>query len=469
MYRADTIVACATPGGRGAIAIVRCSGVDARAVSEAVFRPKLDAPLEPWRMRLGTVLASDRATPIDEALGVFFPSPSSFTGEDTFEIHCHGSPVVVEQIVASAVAAGARPAERGEFTRRAVLNGKLDLLQAEAVADLIDARMAAGANAAWKQLQGALSTELAEARAGLLAVLADIEAAVDFTDDELPDPDFARRSDAISAVATRLGSLLDGFAASRRQRDGIRVVFTGRPNAGKSSLVNRLLGSGRMIVSDEPGTTRDVVEEAVELGGIAFVLTDTAGIREAVGAAETEAVERARETVASADLRVLVIDASEADDGLPQGSAPAGAQNAGTVATTGVAIDADTVVVLNKRDLGGAAAEAWRARATGAAAVLETSAHTGEGCARLGETLVAEARSRLESQPVGISRVRHRAALARTVEALGRARSLAASEDSCELAALELRAALAELAAISEPSDNEDVLDLIFSEFCIGK
>jgi tRNA modification GTPase len=454
MYRADTIVACATPGGRGAIAIVRVSGAETLAVSGAVFRPKSGAPLEPWRMRLGTVVASDRTTPIDEALGVFFPRPSSFTGEDTFEIHCHGSPVVVEQIVASAIAAGARAAERGEFTRRAVLNGKLDLLQAEAVADLIDARMAAGASAAWSQLQGALSQELAAARAALLGVLADIEAAVDFTDDELPDPDFARRVEAIDAVASRLGVLLDGFAASRRQRDGVRVVFTGRPNAGKSSLVNRLLGSGRMIVSDEPGTTRDVVEEAIDLGGIAFVLTDTAGIREAEGAAETEAVKRARETAAAADLRVIVVDASDA---------------AAVESLAEVEAGSDTIVVLNKIDLAGAAASRLRAGIRGGAAVLETSARTGEGCAELAAALVAEARRRLEAPPVGISRIRHRAALARTVEALRRARTLAALENSCELAALELRDALGELAAISEPTGNEDVLDLIFSEFCIGK
>jgi tRNA modification GTPase len=454
MYRADTIVACATPAGRGAIAIVRCSGAEAMAVSKAVFRPKSGAAPEPWRMRLGTVVASDGTTPIDEALGVFFPRSASFTGEDTFEIHCHGSPVVVEQIVASAIAAGARAAERGEFTRRAVLNGKLDLLQAEAVADLIDARMAAGASAAWSQLQGALSHELGAARAALLGVLADIEAAVDFTDDELPDPDFGRRVDAIEAVASRLRTLLDGFAASRRQRDGVRVVFTGKPNAGKSSLVNRLLGSGRMIVSDEPGTTRDVVEEAVDLGGIAFVLTDTAGIREAQGAAETEAVERARETVATADLRVLVIDASDV---------------AALEVRSEAEPDGDTVVVLNKVDLSGSVAGRLRDRFAGAAAVLETSARTGEGCEQLAAALAGEARRRLETQPVGISRVRHRAALARTVEALGRARALAAFEDSCELAALELRTALEELAAISEPTGNEDVLDLIFSEFCIGK
>jgi tRNA modification GTPase len=447
MYRADTIVACATPGGRGAIAIVRCSGADALAVSERVFHPRSGVPLEPWRMRLGTVVAGDGTTPIDEALGVYFPCPASFTGEDTFEIHCHGSPVVVEQVVASAIAAGARAAEPGEFTRRAVLNGKLDLLQAEAVADLIDARMAAGASAAWRQLQGALSSELAEARAALLAVLADIEAGVDFTDDELPDPDFSRRLDGITGVSTRLTALLDGFAASRRQRDGVRVVFTGRPNAGKSSLVNRLLGSGRMIVSDEPGTTRDVVEEAIDLGGIAFVLTDTAGIRDAEGAAETAAVERARESADAADLRVLVIDSSDP----PSWDA---------------ALDGDTIVVLNKQDLG---AVVSARDFQGAAAVVETSARTGDGCAVLTEALVAEARRRLEAHPVGISRVRHRAALERTVEALDRARSLAGSEDSCELAAMELRTALAELAAISEASDNEDVLDLIFSEFCIGK
>lgn len=451
MYRADTIVACATPVGRGAIAIVRCSGPDARAVADAVFRPRAAGSLEPWRMRIGTVVASDGATAIDEALGVFFPNPSSFTGEDTFEIHCHGSPVVVDEIVASAIAAGARAAERGEFTRRAVLNGKLDLLQAEAVADLIDARMAAGAGAAWKQLQGALSEELARSRAALLGVLADIEAAVDFTDDELPDPDFVRRTRAIADVAAQLGRLLDGFAASRRQKDGLRVVFTGRPNAGKSSLVNRLLGCGRMIVSDEPGTTRDVVEEAVDLGGIAFVLTDTAGIHEATGAAEAEAVERARGTAASADLRVLVVDASA--------EFPAE-----------LGIDVDCIVVLNKSDLGRSVSpdrvDSLRVRA---AAVLHASARTGEGCAAVADTLVAEARRRLEGQPVGISRLRHRAALERTVEALRRAEDLAAREDSCELAALELRTALAELAAISEPSDNEDVLDLIFSEFCIGK
>jgi tRNA modification GTPase len=334
-----------------------------------------------------------------------------------------------------------------------VLNGKIDLLQAEAISDLIDSKMAGGARAAWRQLQGALSEDLEEIRERLLATLADIEAAVDFTDDELPESDFAMRKAGICAVQEKLASLLGGFAASRRQRDGIRVVFTGRPNAGKSSLVNRLLGSGRMIVSDEPGTTRDIVEEAVELEGIAFVLTDTAGIRETTGKAESQAVERARETLGEADLCVVVIDASdpaEHDARLPEGVAAS-----------------DAIVVWNKTDL---AAPGFRPmlRPDGATSV-STSALTGEGCDTLASCLVDAARQRLETGPAGISRVRHRAALERAAVALARASELAVREDATELAAAELRTAVAELAAISSPVDNEDVLDRIFSEFCIGK
>lgn len=454
MYRADTIVACATAAGRAAIAIVRCSGPDAAGILALVFRAKRGGRTEPWRMRLGTVVGADGSTTLDDALAVFFPAPNSFTGEDTFELHCHGSPVVVEEVVASVIAHGARAAERGEFTRRAVLNGKLDLLQAEAIADLIDARMSAGARASWNQLQGALSRELEVLRDSLVAVLADIEASVDFTDDELPDPDPQSRCRSIEAVIARIEELLAGFPAARRQREGLRIVFTGRPNAGKSSLINRLLGSGRMIVSDEPGTTRDVVDEVVDLGGIAFVLTDTAGLRDAAGAAESQAVERARATLEDADVRVFVVDASK----------PVQPEDETAWAHAG-GVD---LVVLNKADLG--RDRGWRERfADCGAGVLETSAETGEGCGSLVAALVAAAKLRLESQPAGISRVRHRAALERSMVPLRAARELAAAEDRSELAALELRTALAELAAISDPVGAEDVLDRIFSEFCIGK
>ena len=457
MYRADTIVACATPAGRGAIAIVRISGSQALAVAARIFRTTSARSWVPWRMRLGTVMASDGATPLDQALGVFFPAPHSYTGEDTFEVHSHGSPVVVEEVVSSAIAAGARAAERGEFTRRAVLNGKLDLLQAEAVADLIDARMAGAAQAAWQQLQGALSGQLASARSRLVAVLADLEARIDFTDDELPDEDFGRRAGVIADVAGELTRLHDGYAAARRQREGFRVVFTGRPNAGKSSLVNRLLGSGRMIVSEEPGTTRDAVEEAVDLGGVAFVFTDTAGIRDDAGPAETEAVARARDRVRDADLRVLVLDASRIpdaeDDALWQQVQGPG-----------------TVVVMNKADLGDRIPpDRLAILRDGSASVVTTSARTGLGCDQLGKVLGELARRILVSEPAGISRVRHRLALERTLQPLRRAQRLALSEDACELAVLELREALGELASIGEALGDEEVLDRIFSEFCIGK
>ena len=453
MYRADTIVACATAPGRSAIAIVRWSGSDALAIAARLFVPARPGSLEPWQMRLGTILAPD-GTPFDQVLGVYFPATHSFTGEDTVEVHSHGSPVVIEQIIAGAIRCGARAAERGEFTRRAVMNGKLDLVQAEAIADLIDARMAAGARSAWRQLEGSLSDELDDLRARLVGVLAEIEAHVDFTDDELPDADFHARSSVITSVMARIEEMLGGFAASRRQRDGFRVVFTGKPNAGKSSLVNRLLGSGRMIVSDEPGTTRDVVEEVVDLGGIAFVLVDSAGIREAPTGAEAEAVRRAHEALEESDVQVLVLDGSDS--------------RAGDVSDW-LAAGADRIAVINKSDLfaGGNAEES--ARGDGAARIVVTSAKTGDGCRELAAALVELASHRLASDAPGISRLRHRGALERTLAPLGRARELVVSEESSELAAIELREALAELAAVRLPLDNEEVLDRIFSGFCIGK
>ncbi|RMF22057.1 MAG: tRNA uridine-5-carboxymethylaminomethyl(34) synthesis GTPase MnmE, partial [Deltaproteobacteria bacterium] len=251
MYRRDTIVACATPPGRGGVAIVRLSGDQARAIAEDLFRPSRARSWSPRRLIHGAVRDPDRGRTIDEGLLAWMPGPHSFTGEDVVELQVHGSPLVVERIIAAAVRLGARPAERGEFTRRAVLNGRLDLLQAEAVADLIDARVEAGADAAWAQLQGALSQRLGRIREGIVDVLAEVEANVDFSDEELPGEEIDVRMDRVAASIKEIESLLGGFAAARRLRDGYSVVFVGRPNAGKSSLVNALLGTGRMIVSHE--------------------------------------------------------------------------------------------------------------------------------------------------------------------------------------------------------------------------
>lgn len=455
MYRQDTIVACATAPGRGAIAIVRLSGPDCAEIAASMFRTRSGGLLEPWRLTYGRVIDPRNGESLDEALAVYCPAPRTYTGEDVLEFQCHGAPVIVEQILSSAVAQGARAAEPGEFSRRAVINGKMDLLQAEAIADLVNARVAGGARAAWDQLQGALSRRLEGLRHGLLGVLADVEANVDFSDEELPEEDPGGRIEAIEAVQQEIGCLLGSFAASRRVRDGIRVVFTGLPNAGKSSLINRLLGFGRMIVSDEPGTTRDVVEECVDLRGMAFVLTDTAGLRNSQSNAEAQAVSRARATLKDADVVVMVVDSSE-----PHHAA----------AEPPVAEREALMVVFNKSDLPSALTPAAVEGATRQARrVLWASAGTGEGCEAVGEALREIGSAIADAAPAGISRIRHHEALSRVMESLSAARRLAADEAAPELVALELRQALRELESLTEPLDNEQVLDRIFSEFCIGK
>jgi tRNA modification GTPase len=284
-------------------------------------------------------------------------------------------------------------------------------------------------------------------------VLADVEANVDFSDEELPEENVPLRLEQLDRAAREIADLLAGFPAARRRREGWRVVFCGAPNAGKSSLVNALLGEGRMIVSDEPGTTRDLVEETVDLGGTAFVLTDSAGIRETESLAETAAIERARAAVERADLVVHVVDAS----------------------STGraVVLEGDpgrSIVVLNKADLPSRLAEAEKARlVAGARAVLSTSALLGEGVGELARVLQAIAGEENDHAPAASGRVRHRVALERAAQALAAARSAVARSDAAELAAADLRAALGELAEITEAVDNEEVLDVIFRDFCIGK
>jgi tRNA modification GTPase len=456
VYRADTIVACATAAGPGAIAVVRLSGPEAFPILDRIVSAKTARNASSaWRLHHGTA-RDPQGRDIDDVLSVRMPGPRTYTGEDVVEIQCHGSPLVIERLIAAATSHGARPAERGEFTRRAVLNGRMDLLQAEAVADLIDARCTSGAELAWAQLQGALSQRLAALRDLIVSVLADVEANVDFSDDELPAENVDRRLDLLARADEEMSELLAGFPAARRWREGHRVVFAGRPNAGKSSLVNALLGYGRMIVSPEPGTTRDTVEEIVDVGGVALVLIDTAGVRETTGAAEAEAVARARRHVDAADILVHVIDAAQeiaAEDRALL------ARQAGR----------PSIVVLNKNDLGRVVAPRDVHGLVDGSVVVETSALTGAGCDALARALVSLAGAKPEADLALISRVRHRAAVERARAALDAARTLMRRETAPELACIELRGALSELASITDPVDNEDVLDRIFATFCIGK
>ena len=423
------------------------------------MEPTRSAAPTAWRLYRGVARdpGDDRA-PIDDVLVVRMPGPRSYTGEDVVEIHCHGSPLVVERLLAACVRTGARSAERGEFTRRAVLNGRLDLLQAEAVADLIDARVGRAAAAAWNQLQGALSKRLQRLRSRVLDVLADVEANVDFSDDDLPEENVDDRVVRLDGVRADIAAMLAGFAASRRLREGCRIVFTGRPNVGKSSLVNALLGFARMIVTDEPGTTRDAVEEVVDVAGIACVLIDTAGVRETPSRAERAAVERARAEAGDADIVVAVIDRSQPLDDEDR-------------RLLGSVIGRDAVVVLNKSDLPDRCGRRDVDRlAASNGKIVEASAVVEGGCDALATALVALAGHEAagESEPVGISRIRHRTALENADRCLAAARQLAADR-APELVAFELRAALSHLASITDPVDNEAVLDRIFAQFCVGK
>jgi tRNA modification GTPase len=461
MYRADTIVARATAPGRSAVAIVRLSGPAAFEIASRLLRTRRarDGAL-PWRLsRYDAIDPTDDGV-LDDVLAVRMPGPKTYTGEDVVEIHCHGSPVIVERLVGAALSAGARGAEPGEFTRRAVLNGRMDLLQAEAVVDLIDAPVLSGVKAACRQLEGSLSSRIREIRAQILEVLADVEAHIDFTDDDVAEEDATVRVVSVAGIVEALDKLTRGFHAQRREREGYRVVLSGRPNVGKSSLFNALLGFARAIVADECGTTRDSIEETVDTRGWAFVLTDTAGMRDTDSVSETAAVERSRAAAEAADICVCVVD----------GSLPLTGDDLALIGACRAS--GETLCVLNKSDLGDGTTVANREYlAQLGLPLLRISALEPGGAEALQHALIRAAK-RIRgdtSPPAGLTRERHHSAAERTRAALDRATVLLTANEQSELAAVELRDALRELAAVTDPLDNEHVLDRIFAEFCVGK
>lgn len=440
------IAAIATPAGEGALGIVRLSGPDVLAVAARFLR----APLRPRQASLA--LVHDEGRPVERAMAVYFPGPDSYTGEDVLELTAHGSPYLLSRILELAVRGGARVAEPGEFTRRAYLNGRLDLAQAEAVALLIRSRTEYSARAAFAQLEGKLSSAISELRRGITGVLAVVEAALDHPDEDLPAFRPERASEALSALAAEARRLAATHRRGRVAADGARVTLVGRPNTGKSSLLNALLGRDRAIVAAEPGTTRDTLEEPSDLGGVRALLIDTAGLRpdgEAC-AVEREGMRRARSTLAAADLAVVVLDRSvdfsEEDRRILEEATEGGRR---------------VLVALNKSDL---------PKRLGASEVegVEVSALSGEGVERLAERLrseLATLKGAAEGEPL-VTSVRQRLALEEAAAALDRG---AARVDEGELAAVELREALGRLGEIVGETAPEEVLREVFSRFCIGK
>ena len=450
MYEVDTIAAIATPPGPGGIGVVRVSGPLATALAETVFAGRRTGSWHSHRLYAGGIRGADGAV-VDTGLAVLMRAPNSYTGEDVLELHCHGSPVVLEQVLRALLAGGARPAQAGEFTKRAFLNGKLDLTQAEAVMALVGARTADAAQVAAAQLSGGLGARLGDIRARLVRAKAHVEAQLDFGDEDVGlDP--AALAGDVAAAATEVDALLATAARGELLQRGLRVALRGRPNAGKSSLLNALVGSARAIVTAEPGTTRDVIEVGIDVAGVPVVLVDTAGVRDTADAIERLGVARAEEAAATADVVLLVLDTAR----------PLAEQ-------TALLGRGDAVAVLNKCDL----PTRWSAddEATVAAAhpCVRVSATAPIGLDALRQGLLARAGAQWADNLPPLTSARQREALARVAGSLAAARAALDAGLPPELIAVDLQAALEHIGTVTGAVTSEDVLDAIFREFCIGK
>jgi tRNA modification GTPase len=448
----DTIAALATPAGTGALAVVRISGPDTQRLAAAAL-----GALPPPRVATHGDYAERGGAVVDDVVATLYAGPRSYTGEDTLEISCHGSPYIARLILADLLARGCRPARPGEFTQRAFLNGRMDLSQAEAVMDLISARSERSLEAARQVLRGALGRHLAQLVRETVGALATIEAHLDFPEDDLPPEDRRTLEERVAGVLRGTGILLATERTGTLLREGIGTVILGEPNAGKSSLLNRLLGDERAIVSPEPGTTRDFIEERVSVGGHGLRLADTAGLNPAAGAVEALGIAKTLEVAARADLFLLVLDATR----------PAPPPHPGLRARI---TPANTLVVLNKADLV-PAPQAPAARAPEGFAAVAVSALTGEGIdllraelARLAEGLQTTA----GDERIAIN-VRHAHYLAQARACLEDALAKITASGPAELVASDLRGALAAFGEISGKVDNERMLDQLFASFCIGK
>ena len=448
----DTIAAQATPPGAGALAVLRLSGPKAFAIASSFLQP---VPRDLGRRTARLLSVTDGTALVDRAVVIFFKGPGSYTGEDTVEISCHGSPYIIRTILNLAIRAGARPAGPGEFTLRAFLNGKLDLAQAEAVGELIEAGTAGAHRAAINQVEGAVSARVAGIRTGIVDLLARLEARLDDTYEEIPAlelKDFASRA---AAARERTLELAGGFEAGRGIKEGVRVVITGAPNSGKSSLLNALLGYDRALVSRQAGTTRDTLEAELDVDGFSVIFTDTAGLNaRAVSALEKAGMRRAEKAISRADAIILVKDGSVAET-------PSDLRAERETARLGAA--AKVIRVLNKADLPG--------KRKAGKACLRVSARTGRGLAPLKNLLVAEQKKvfRDGAQAV-VTSARHYAALSAAAVELERlGKIMKGARPPLELAAEHLRSALAALASILGETAPEEVLAGVFASFCVGK
>jgi len=453
----DTIAAISTVAGNGAIAIVRVSGERALDVANAIFEGVSLADVPTHTVHHGRIV-DDEGRPVDEVLATVMRSPRSYTTEDMVEFGCHGGYLPAREVLAAALHAGARLARRGEFTERAFLAGRIDLVQAEAVADVVASRTRRGLELALGQLAGALSGELEELRDDVVSFRAEVESLIDFSEEDLP----AATTEKIAALGRsaidRVDRLLERCDLGAAVRDGVTVAIVGRPNVGKSSLMNALLERDRAIVTSLPGTTRDAVEDYLHISGVAVRLIDTAGWREGRDEAERAGVDRARAAAAGADVVVLVLDGSAALQ--PEDVVVCGA------------LEADrTLVAINKSDLARALAreDVSRAVAPGHLGPIEVSAHEGTGLPGLRDTIFRAAVGCDPSQSAHVTNVRHVDALRRCGDSLAAAVERLDAGGEPELVAQDIACASEALGAVTGETTPDDVLKRVFERFCVGK
>jgi len=455
VYQNETIVAVATPPGRGGIGIVRLSGPEATRIAQPMLR--LRNPMAHAQARFADVLDVETQEKLDEAVVTFFAAPHSYTGEDVVEVAAHGSPVILETLVRQALQGGARLAAPGEFTQRAFLCGRIDLTQAEAVHDLIEAQTLYQARVAAQQLQGALSRRIKPIKEGLVALIALLEAGIDFAEDDvdvLPGRAILSR---VGEIRGQLQPVADSFARGRIVQAGLMLAIVGRPNAGKSSLFNRIVQRERAIVTAAPGTTRDLVTERVSLGGIPVELVDTAGMREASDEAEQIGIRKSREALADADMVLLVLDATAAPE----------QEELELLATL---TQRRALVVVNKSDLARTSAAMEEALSELGLPVVHTSALNGEGVGELKQKMLAlVADQTVETETGMLTSLRQYQAVTATLEGLGAAAVAAEQNIPHEMVLLDLYGALRHLDSLTGETTSEDILNLIFSTFCIGK
>ncbi|HEX3183884.1 MAG TPA: tRNA uridine-5-carboxymethylaminomethyl(34) synthesis GTPase MnmE [Pyrinomonadaceae bacterium] len=445
----STIVALSTPRGRGALAVIRLSGP--LAINIATQMAGLN-DIEPRKAKL-TKLVNDHQV-IDEVILTCFLAPHSLTGEDVVEISCHGSPAVVRQIVDRSLELGALLAGPGEFTLRALSNGKINLAQAEAIRDLISAQTDAAVKQAARQMNGELSNTLNPFKEKLVEVIVLLESALEFVEDDLPAPRVKEIEETLASVIAGVQKLSASFSAGRLLQDGVRVTIAGRPNVGKSSLFNSLVAHERAIVTEIPGTTRDTLSEAVDLGGIPVILTDTAGVRETSDGIETLGIERTHRALSDADLVLVVLDGSE----------EVGPADRDLLSQTA---ESRRLVLMNKSDLPSFKDESG---CLGVAQTINVSARTGEGLDALREAMLEILNSAgVENQGLLITNVRHYDLLCRTRQELELAQATFCDRHSEELVLVPLHNALKYLGQITGETTTEDILSEIFATFCIGK